>query len=303
MEQEGLPLQAIIAQSAYTVIEKYQKFKPAKELIQMLGTIARKPDSLQRQIQLADASRMIAMIEKADSNQQQWFHALTSTKVFENEKSRDCVEKYCYLCTDADLDRLLNMSINYNNKETRQVILKCASCLDVAELTIVITRYFRKFGIFTDLDDGTLKDQLVIVLNKMEKNTTADANFTKEMLLLLLQNPGVVLEYLYGECMKNSIYSTCLRDLFRIIKEIITTESLAENMLLKVFKNSPLQEDNIQQVKDLLLMLLQSECITYSTLLESLILPDIENNTKNEDYRNVYYLLEVCNVSLLTLLV
>lgn len=299
IEDEGQPLQTLIAHSAYATIEKFQKHKMAKELIQMLGTIAKKPHSVQEQIRQANPSTMIAMIEKADANQSHWFHALTSTKIFSDKSSMNCVKKYANLCDDADLDRLLNMSVEYKEDEVKDVVLTCATVLDIEELIIVVTRYFYKFGIINNLDRGTTKQQLVIVMNKMKKDDGLDINsaFTKEITLLLLQNAQEVLQHLFGECLKSCAYTNCLKQLFDGVKEIVAVHGLGLRVLKDVLDKSGVLNENFKEVVQLLKVLVQTGCVSGKNLTEEYFLQNFEKCLMEAKFLDLRNLLYVFNVS------
>lgn len=263
----------------------------------MLSTIARKPKSLQELVQQADATTMVAMIEKCDGNQQQWFHALTNTHIFDNQKSMECVEKYCYLCTQDDIDRILNMSTNYNNQQTRNLVLKCASSLPLKELTVVATRYFYKHGIINNLDNGNVRNQLVLLLNCIKSVNGINDKVMSEVVLLLLQNPKEVLEYLYYECLKNSIYSLFLKEVFLTIKEIVVIHSLAVTTLAAFLKQTEISNENTLQTIQLLNVLLETECITHEEFIEKCIVPSVEQYLQEQKYFEIQSLLYILNVS------
>lgn len=298
IEQEDQQLQTLIASSAYLTIEKYQKYKPANELIQMLSTIARKPKSLQELLQHADARTMISMIEKCDGNQKQWFHALTNTHIFDSEESMACLEKYCYLCTQDDIDRLLNMSTNYSSPKTRKLTLKCVSYLPLNELIVVTTRYFHKFGIINNLDDGNIRSQLVLALNIIKNVNSINDSFTSKIVLLLLQNSQEVLKHLYQECLKNSVYSLCLKELFLAVKEIILIQSLAISTLTSVLKSIEISSENTSQIVQLLNILLETDCITHEEFIGKMIVPFLEQFLQEGRLSDLQIMLSIFNVSI-----
>lgn len=262
----------------------------------MLSTIARKPKSLPELVQQADVSTMITMIAKCDGNQQQWFHALTNTHIFDNEKSMECLEKYCYLCTQDDIDRILNMSTNYNSPRTTKLALKCASCLPLNELIVVSTRYFRKFGIINNLDDGNIRNQLILLLNCIKNVSSINDKLISKVILLMLQNPKEVLEYLYYECLKSSVYSLCLKEVFVANKEIVVINSLAATTLAAVLRKTEISNENTLQIIQLLNVLLETECVTYEEFIEKVMVPSLEQflqEGKQSDLQNLLYSFNV----------
>lgn len=296
VEHEGQPLQTAITSEAYFVIEKYQKYPPGQELIQVLANVARKPKSLQEIIQQADTTTIIKMVESGDANQKHWFEALMGTQVLGNESSRKCIEKHYNLCSQADVDRLLNMSGRHPNNDTKKLILKCVSNLPSNDLIPVITRYFRKFGINTALEDGNIKEQLILLLNKIKEGQGIDDAFIKEVGLLLLQNPEEVLTHLYTECLKNSIYTSCLREVFEKIRQIVIIDNLAIIILNKVI-NDEIVVQNMQQLLLLLQMKIATGCVTYNKLIFDIILPTGTSFLAEEKYESLQNVLQIFNVS------
>lgn len=300
IEDDGHPLQTLIAHAAYAAIEKFQKHKMAQELIRMLATIAKKPHSAQEQIRHANPATMMAMIEKGGAHQSHWFHALTSTRVFADKNLTDCVKKHSHLCNDADMDRLLSMSVEYKERdEVKDVVLTCASALDIEDLIVVVTRYFHRFGVNNNLDRGTTKQQLVIVMNKMKRDDGVDANsaFTKEITLLLLQNAQEVLQHLFGECLKSCAYADCLKRFFEAVKEIVTVNGSALRVLMELLDKNKVSDENSKEIVQLLKTLTETRCVAGKSLTEEYFLPSFEKFLVERKYLELRNLLYVFNVS------
>lgn len=293
VEEKGENLQTTIASTAYYTVQKYQNYEPATHLIKMLSTIAKKPKSLQEIIQQADSSKMIAMIETNDANQKRWFQALLHTQVFANEKSLACVERHYDLCDEAEVDRLLNLcgGKEIDGKKLR-VVLKCAAMLSADQLAILITRYLRRFGTGTPLNGRYNREELVVLLNKMKEKKD---DFVKDVLLLLLQNPRVVLSDLYSECLKNSLISENLKSTFASCKEIVVIDDMIVNCLKNLITTEVLGE-HYQHYKTLLQVLLATKSITYDKVINDLLSPFAKSLLNDENYTCLLYLLCILNV-------
>lgn len=85
-------LQSVISGKAYLVLEKYQKNKMTRELVSMLGNIARKPKTLAQRIMEADIAGKICMVDENDQHQMFWFRALCLDP-FSDAKATACIER------------------------------------------------------------------------------------------------------------------------------------------------------------------------------------------------------------------
>lgn len=273
MEENGEPLQTAVASVAYYVVNKFQGYQPAKQLIMMLGPIARKPKSVQELIRSADAAKIVQMIEREDENQKQWFQALFHTQVFSDQKSMACVEKYYKLCGETEVERILSFCRGKEIDDTKLIlVLKCVSVIPLSRLVILVTRYFYSYGIHTALNNKINKEKLVLLLNKIEENE----QYKKEMLMLLLQNLKEFLSALYRECLKNFVYSTQLKSTFSDFKEILMVGDAALICLQPLITPQILLE-NHEQLATLLKTLLETECIEYDTAINGVIVLQLLN--------------------------
>lgn len=293
VEENGEPLQAAVSSAAYYVINKYEGHQPAKQLIMMMSTMARKPKTVQELIESADSTKMIQMIEKSDENQKQWFQALLRTQVFSNEKSIRCLEKYYKLCDESEVERILSFCRAKEIDDRKlNLVLKCASVIPLSSLVLVITRYFHNYGIHTALNKKSNKDKLVLLLNKMEDNE----HCKKEMLLLILQNLKEVLTDLYRECLKNSVYVNQLKSIFSEFKEIFVVGNASFICLEPLIIKETILENHIQ-LTALLKTLLETECIKYDIVVNQVIMLHLENFLKHDEISSVLYLMTIFNVS------
>lgn len=273
MEENGEPLQAAVASIAYYVMDKFRGYQPAKQLLMMLGTIARKPKSVQELIRFADAAKIVQMIEREDENQKQWFQALFHTQIFSDEKSMTCVEKYYRLCGEAEVERILNFCRGKEIDEKKlNLVLKCVSIIPLSRLIILITRYFHSYGIHTALNSKINKEKLVLLLNKIEDGE----QYKKDILLLLLQNLKEVLFDLYRECLKNAVYSTQLKSIFLDFKEILVVGN-ASLICLEPLITQQVLSENQEQLTTLLKTLIETKCVKYDTAIKDVIIPQLAN--------------------------
>ncbi|KAJ8933257.1 hypothetical protein NQ314_014138, partial [Rhamnusium bicolor] len=239
INEDDQPLQSTISEKAYLVVEKYQKYEEAEELISMLNMIAKKPKTLAERIKEADISMLINKIYKNDQDQKSWFQALLNTPIFRNNEAVKCVDVWAHLCDENDVTRLLNLSIQSNNAEAKKLAIKCASTLNLEKLILVSIRHFYE-NKFKNILNEDIEPQLMVIFNKVNEMTNIEDDFVKEISLLLLQNPKVVFAYLYNECLKNIFYTNCLRDTFSNIKEIAKIENIGADILKDVMlKNKP----------------------------------------------------------------
>lgn len=298
VEEQEEPLQMAITSTAYYFVQKYQDHDVAKTLLQFLGAIARKPKSIYEQIQEADTSKIIEMIEKGDENQKQWFRALFRTRVFSDEKAIACVEKHCNLCSEREVERVFTFCAGKEVDERKlNLVLKCASTVPLQQLIILVTRYFKNYGVHTPLNRMYNKEHLVILLNKMGESND---EFLKELLLLLIQNLKEVLTDLYRECLRDDVYSGRLKNAFSAFKEIITTSNTSFTCLQALINDEILLE-NYQQLTALLKVLLVTTCIKYDTAITNLIIPLLKKFTEVEiNNRCTLNLIKILNVSMYT---
>lgn len=263
----------------------------------MLECIAKEPLPLKDQILQADDETIVKMVGKADANQKLWFRGLLTNRVLSNKIVLKCIDQYYKLCEMQDVQRLLALNIDAKDDEMRRLIVKCASTLDEAELAMVILRHFAKIGFANMLENSATNEQLILLLNKMQQNNSTDKEFIKNILLLFLQNPMHVLVSLYGECVKNTVYTTFLHHLFDVLKNTLSINSMGLNALSESLERYPVSNQNMQQYSHLLKLLLETECINYDKLMVTLIVPNLQTACREENFQTIEPIVNLCNVS------
>lgn len=289
-------MQSVIGEEAYHVIEKYQKYEPAKPLMQMITSIAKKPKSLNEIIHEANSTTMILKIEQNPVDRTKWFTALLNTQVFQSKETKECVNRWANLCSSDDLERLLNLSVNHKNEEdVINIIIKCASFFSEDELIIIITRFFRQYGLKSCLRSKNTAQQLTIILNKLEKDAVKEPN--KDVLLLILQDPETVLSTLCRESVKNSILLQSLSQTFLSIGEILAVEKLFVNILKKILEENKIESHNLENYKKLFGIIANTN---YKTLMQYFLIPCLNQNLTNGEYdvlNHMFYIYSVSNIS------
>lgn len=275
IEQETESLQSVVAAEAYRVVERLQKHKPGKELLQMLSTVAREPRSLSQSIQSADRKTMIAHVNRGDSDQKQWFQALLAGNVLHDKDSIACIRKWADLCDQADVSRLLDLAVHEKHSDAIKLVVDCASGLPADSLALVINRFYRKHGIKNGFGGDKVQAQLTLVLNKMECESLG-----KEVLILLLRDPELVLSLLYKECLKSSMYTQNLADTYKLIKNIVEIEALHLNTLERVFRDLLINQDNLPGCHKFLETLIDDEYFKFSEVVKKVFMPRLQARTE-----------------------
>ncbi|CAG9827894.1 unnamed protein product [Diabrotica balteata] len=237
-------LQMLISNKGYLVLERYQKLPESKDLVAVLGSLAKKPKSITEQIHEADIGKMINKINKTDRDQIHWFKALIRTQIFENEESAKCVKKWYHLCDEEDVSQLLNWCVQKKTPQSVELTVKCLSTLDLEKLTAVATTYFYK-NKFIKLQASDVAKTLRSLLNKAKEDSDVENDLAKDILILFMQQPVIVLPYLYEECIKNSFYTNVLKKTFEVLKDIIKIDNIGVTTLLAVFDSQPPNEHTI----------------------------------------------------------
>ncbi|CAH1100977.1 unnamed protein product [Psylliodes chrysocephalus] len=259
-------LQIAVANKAYLVLQTYQKYPEASELISMLGILARKPKSLTEQIYEADINTIIKKINKKDQDQTSWFRALLKTQIFENKKALECVRTWSHLCNENDVSVLLNWCIKLHTEESVSVFIRCASNLTLEELKIVATSHFYK-NKFLNLATTDVEENLTRMLNKFKEDADMENDLTKDVLILFIQQPEVVLSYLYKECLKNNFYLKILTGTFDSIKEIVKIIDMGSNVFLNVARDNAPNSNNLNNYIELLKTLNEIHYFTNDDIL------------------------------------
>ncbi|XP_044257876.1 uncharacterized protein LOC123006969 [Tribolium madens] len=280
VEYEGEPLQTSIAGKSYLFINKYQKNPLAKELIAMLGTIAQKPKTIDDLILQADVPTIISKINQVDSSQKQWFRALLNTQVLKCEKSIKCVEQWAHLCTVSDVTLLLDMGVLSKDPRAKKVVIQCASTLELNDLILVSTRHFHKNGIVSNFRED-LRQDLVLFFNKIKDGEV----FSKELHLLLLQNPEQTLSWVFSECLKNTFYSENLIDVWPCLKEVLTIGDFGLNILKKEISGNFPTDQTWKNHSELLNALIRAEIFSTEKIVTGVLLPLLQSAHKEANYQ------------------
>lgn len=290
-EVEDEVLQTVVSNKAYLVLEKFQKFPEAKELISVLGSIARKPKTLTEQIHEADVQKIIKKVNKKDANQKNWFKALIRTQIFNNPESRECVRKWSHLCDDEDISILLNWCVDKNDEESVEVIIKCISHIDLEKLTIVITKHFYKNKIVNLGSTDTTKP-LIDLLNKV-KECSGVEELAKNILILFLQKPTDVLTQLYEECLKNGFYANILKVTFKSLKEVIKINNMGVTLLFTVASNTPPNAQNVDKYKGLFAVLIEINYFNSEDVLLKILTPMVNKYVTESNLEKLDLVLQM----------
>lgn len=286
-------LQIIIGEKAYAITEKYQKVEYVKDLVQMLVSIAKKPKSISEMIQEADSITMIDRIYKNDSNQKLWFNALLNTQIFNNKKTMNCIEEWSHLCNLTNVDRILDMTATVKTEKTKKLALKCADNLCIEDLTIACTRYFFKHGLHNALHSD-ISTEITSLFNKSSESTMQA--LTKQILLLCLQSPHQVVDILLVECLKSTVYTTFLKEVFAITRDLLQIEQLLFSSLKKMLSTEyALNSDNITNYTALFNILFETNCITWEKFIDSYLLSYVEEH--GNDLENLLQHFSLIKVS------
>lgn len=298
VDKDDEPLQSLVAGKAYQVVEEYQKCKEAKELIGMLGAIAKKPKTLSERIQAANIETVIKKVHLKDQDQKAWFEGLLGTQIFNSMDAMNCVSAWAHLCDKNDVARLLHLSRQSEDEVAKRLVLKCASTLTLQDLVLVMTRYLyeNKFnGLISD--SGKVDTQLKLIFNKMSGETDVDDNFIKDMCLLMLQSPDTVLKGVYGECLRNQHYTKCYESLFASVKEIVNINDFGIKVLSQVISSVQPDADNVDNYVAFLLMLQGIGYLTSGKIINGLLLPLLDRFRHEKQFEQLGYVLQIFLVS------
>ncbi|XP_018564198.1 uncharacterized protein LOC108905698 isoform X2 [Anoplophora glabripennis] len=288
------PLQSVVAGKAYQVVEEYQKYNGAIELINMLGSIAKKPKTLAERIQAADTPTMIKKVHMKDQDQQAWFKAVLGTQIFNNEDAMKCVHTWAHLCDKDDVARLLKLSCQSGKDEAKQLAVKCASTLILQELILISTRHFYEhyFNVLVT-DTDRVEAQLKLIFNKMNGQTDIDEDFIKDMCLLLLQGPGIVLKAVFFECIRNKCYIKCYEKLFAAIREIVTIKNFILDCLWQFILDNRPDANNVDNYIALFLKLQEMGYLRSNNIVNVLFLPLLSLLLNEMEFEQLGYVLQI----------
>ncbi|KAL3283917.1 hypothetical protein HHI36_018086 [Cryptolaemus montrouzieri] len=289
----GQTLQSEIAENAYLIMEKYQQFEPASEMIQLLKPFASKPKDLKEQIRMADLDKMVVMVNREDENQRQWFGALVFSPFFSNDKAVECVSNWSHLCMEEDVSRVLNLSLKVNHKEAKKLAIKCASHLSLSQLILVVTRHFYN-NRFVILNSDVLPE-IVLLFNKLKDSESMKENVIFELLLLILQNPDASISFILTECVKNTFYVSVLRECFTKLKDILKIHDIGVNCLQKAMKTCPPNEQNHGSYVKLLQLFVDVNLFTNETLISKIINPSLAEYIKADHLKELQQILKILN--------
>ncbi|KAG5892312.1 hypothetical protein JTB14_023492 [Gonioctena quinquepunctata] len=273
IKEEDEALQNIISSRAYLVTEKYQKQDEAKELISMLGPIARKPLTLTELIHKADVPTMIKKINKVDQNQKNWFKALLATNIFKDEEAVKCVEKWCQLCSEDDVSLLLDSCVDTKNLRHKKLAIKCVATLPTENLILVAVRHFYKHKFVNMISEG-IEEALALMFNKLgDKGSARAEELTADLILLLFQSPELVLGFIYTECLKNAFYTACLKPTFLAIHEIGKINNIGVSVLLGVVEKNIPNSQNVNKYVELFRVLVETGYFSNDMVLLKVLYP------------------------------
>lgn len=278
-------------------LNKYGKNPLAKELVGMLGTIARKPRSVNELILQADVPKMISVINRGETEQKRWFSALLNTQVLDCEESMKCIDRWAHLCTTSDVTLLINMGVVSKNPRAKKLVIKCASTLELSDLVLVTIQHFYRNGI-TNFNDN-INQELVFLFNKIKDKSDEDI-FCKELHLLLLQNPEQTLTHVFSECLKNTFYSNSLMCVWPNLKQVLTIENFGINLLNKEITNNPPSDQTCRNHSELFNALIKSEIFRIETILLVMIVPLLQSAYQEANYQLLKNELEIIKVVLWT---
>lgn len=293
----GHLLQRIIANEAYAVTNHFRNSKAAnvKELIQILASVAQKPKSIGELIQEADQNTMICKVNLGGPHQHRWYAALLNTKIFENKNAFNCVRKYSFLCNLDDVVHILNVCLEINTPESKNLALKCASSLSTPDLIIACARFFYGHGLANAITTNTnIESELILLFNKAKEDTNKE--LLKPILLLFLQDPEIVVKYILTEVIEDRLSWRLFIDIFKDTKEMLNVEGLFHKIVLKTLWSVQLSSKNCINFMNFLNLLLYSECYTWNKLMSNIIFPYLDKN--QDDYETIAQIFIIMKVSL-----
>lgn len=264
----------------------------------MLGAIAKKPLSITELIQTSDASVIIKMIDKNDDNQKTWFRALFTTQVVKNKEALNCIQRWAHLCSEDDVTLLLNLSIQTNTDELHQLVIKCATCLDLEQLMLVLTRHFYR-NKFSHVLNSNIGPSLTIIFNKLNDKKLLMDDLVKEILLLLLQNPVEVFTYITNECVKNKFYTDCLIETFDKIKEIAKIDHVGIASVKEVLDKYGINSQNRGNYAYLFKKMHEIDYFTTEDIMLRILLPCIKKWYEGECLNELSNILQTLIVSII----
>lgn len=236
---------------------------------------------------------MIMKIEQSPTNRSKWFTALLNTQVFQNQEARACVKRWANLCTTEDLERLLSLSVNHkNDEEVVNIVIKCATFFAEENLAILITRFFYQYGLKNCLRSANTTQQLTITLNKIEKSSNKEP--IKDILLLLLQDPELVLTALFKAAIKSDVVFDSLEATFNIISQIMVIENVFSKILIKILEENRFDSKNVKNYERLFKIIADASQLKLERFF---LIPLINDYLKNGKYDELSYAFHIYSVS------
>lgn len=257
----------------------------------MLGRIAARPKTLSERIRVADNATMIKKVFIENHDQRAWFKALLSTEVFDSEDAMKCIGTWARLCDKDDVKRLLELSHRLKNNDTvRQLVFKCASTLYPQQLTWIMSRYFfeYKFNGLT-VDTEVIESQMKLIFNK----TNSETDFVKDMCLLLLWSPIIILKGVYGECIKANCYINRCKELFATIKEGINRNNICILPLWQAMLCNRPNPNNVDNYIALLTTLQEIGYLSSNQIINNLLLALLELYQPDQGFEQLGYILQI----------
>ncbi|GJQ82021.1 hypothetical protein Trydic_g6898 [Trypoxylus dichotomus] len=289
LQHSNETLQIVIAEKSYHTIEKYKKYEPAKPLIQMLSSIAKKPKTLNELIHEASITTMVTKIDENVEHRNKWFTALLNTQVFQNKEAKDCVKRWTNLCTIEDLERLLSLSVNHkDDEEVVDIIIKCTSFFDEKNLAVLMTRFFYQYGLKNCLKSKNTQPQLIITLNKLEKNSNKE--FVKDILLLLLQDPELVLTALLKAVAKSDVLLDSLEDTLKLIAHIMVIENVFSRILKGLLEETKIDSRNVKNYERIFKIIAEASQLKLERFF---LIPLMNEYLTDERYSELSYIFQI----------
>nr|XP_023018014.1 uncharacterized protein LOC111507024 [Leptinotarsa decemlineata] len=293
IEEDEEILQTVISGKAYMVTEEYQKYPEAKELIGMLGQIAKKPLTLTELIHKADVRTMIRNVNKVNKDQRNWFKALLGTNIFKDKAALECVKSWYHLCSEDDVSLLLDLCVNMNNFEHKEIVLKCAATLPVEKLVLVATRHFHKHK-FVNMASEGIEDALTVIFNKLnDKSSNVSEDLTGDLVFLLLQSPELVLSCLFSECLKSTFHTACLKHTFSLIREIAKINSIGVTILHGVIERNVPSSQNVDNYMELFRNLVDTELFSNKVMILKVFYPLLKKFYEGKCFEELSYSIQI----------
>lgn len=285
-------MQICLAEKAYYVMEKLAHIREAKELLNILKSMAKPPKTLEEKINMADISKIVLHINKADANQLMWFRALFKFKIFHEPKALKCLNKWSHLCTTEDVKQLLSLAAPLRSGDINNHIIKCAAHFDSDTLLELILQYHSNNNFKNSFETDTFKEQVKLLLNKIHAESE---DFTKDLLIMCLQNTPYLFSQLYGECIKSLLFTNCLESFFKTTQYLAMLNNLGLNSMSSLIKECKPNDNNIAHYKKLIALLLSLNVFSQENLLLKLFYPVLLESYKTKNYDDVNAILVLVN--------